>query len=136
MIIGRSLAATFPPRPPAPPAAARRSSRRATSRPAASSKDVSFALQPGEILGVAGLQGMGQRELFLACFGMATSRRGRDPGRRPAGDARPRRATRSAPNIGISLVPEDRKTEGLFLKLDGRSNASMPVDRPLHRAAA
>jgi len=29
--------------------------------------------------------------------------------------------------IGISLVPEDRKTEGLFLKLDGRSNTSMPV---------
>ncbi len=29
--------------------------------------------------------------------------------------------------IGISLVPEDRKTEALFLKLDGRRNVSLPV---------
>ena len=31
------------------------------------------------------------------------------------------------PNIGIGLVPEDRKTEGLFLKLNGKHNASIPV---------
>ena len=37
----------------------------------------------------------------------------------------PRDAVRS--NIGISLVPEDRKTEGLFLKLDGLKNISLPV---------
>jgi ribose transport system ATP-binding protein len=30
-------------------------------------------------------------------------------------------------NIGISLVPEDRKTEALFLKLPGTENASIPV---------
>ena len=36
------------------------------------------------------------------------------------------------PNIGIGLVPEDRKTEGLFLKLNGRQNVSLPVDRALH----
>ena len=29
--------------------------------------------------------------------------------------------------IGISLVPEDRKSEGLFLRLDGKSNISLPV---------
>src|SRR3546814_14615226 len=27
------------------------------------------------------------------------------------------------------MVPEDRKTEGLFLKLDGRANATLPVVR-------
>src|SRR5690606_12466890 len=33
-------------------------------------------------------------------------------------------------DIGISLVPEERKTEGLFLDLDGRQNASLPsLDR-------
>ena len=31
------------------------------------------------------------------------------------------------PNIGIGLVPEDRKTEALFLKLAGKHNASLPV---------
>ena len=30
-------------------------------------------------------------------------------------------------NIGISLVPEDRKTEALSLKLSGMHNASLPV---------
>jgi ribose transport system ATP-binding protein len=30
-------------------------------------------------------------------------------------------------NIGISLVPEDRKTEALFLKLDGLRNMSLPI---------
>jgi len=30
-------------------------------------------------------------------------------------------------DIGISLVPEDRKTEALFLKLSGKDNASLPV---------
>src|SRR5690606_14407814 len=43
----------------------------------------------------------------------------------------PRDAVRA--NIGISLVPEDRKTEGLFLKLDGRANTSMPVLRRFSR---
>ena len=37
-----------------------------------------------------------------------------------------------AANIGFALVPEDRKTEGLFLKLDGRRNASLARHPPLH----
>ena len=39
-------------------------------------------------------------------------------------------------NIGISLVPEDRKTEALSLKLSGKHNASLPViDALLPRSA-
>ena len=35
-----------------------------------------------------------------------------------------------AAHIGISLVPEDRKTEGLFLKMSGGFNVSLPsIDR-------
>jgi len=37
----------------------------------------------------------------------------------------PREAVRA--EIGVSLVPEDRKTEALFLKLGGKHNASLPV---------
>jgi ABC-type sugar transport system ATPase subunit len=75
-------------------------------------------------LGVAGLQGMGQRDLFLACFGMAEVSGGTL--RVDGVDAvvlSPSQAIRA----GICLVPEDRKTEGLFLELNGRHNASMPV---------
>ncbi len=88
--------------------------------------DASFSLRNGEILGVSGLQGMGQLDLFLACFGMAEIRSGsiRSRGR----DLTLGTPTDAIDNdIGISLVPEDRKTEGLFLKLNGRHNASLPV---------
>ena len=69
---------------------------------------------------------MGQQELFLACFGMAPLAAGRllVDGREVV-LASPRDAIRS--HIGISLVPEERKTEGLFLKLSGRFNVSLPV---------
>jgi ribose transport system ATP-binding protein len=125
MIIGRSLAATFPPRPPAPAAGPPVLEARGIATEGRL-KDASFVLRPGEILGVAGLQGMGQLQLFLACFGMAPLRRGEIlvDGRRVT-LASPRDAIRE--DVGISLVPEDRKTEGLFLKLDGRSNVSLPV---------
>jgi ribose transport system ATP-binding protein len=87
---------------------------------------VTFELRNGEILGVAGLQGMGQQDLFLACFGMADIAQGDVlvDGRKvllgsPADAIRP--------NMAIGLVPEDRKTEGLFLKLSGGQNVTLPV---------
>ncbi len=127
MIIGRSLAATFPPRPAPhsrPPAQPVLEVRNLATD--GRLKEASFALSPGEILGIGALQGMGQQQLFLACFGMARVRRGeiRVDGSKVT-LATPQDAIRV--NIGISLVPEDRKTEGLFLKLDGRSNVALPV---------
>lgn len=132
MIIGRSLAATFPPkhrgpRDAGPPAL---SVRNLTT--AGRLRDASFELAHGEILGIAGLQGMGQLDLFRACFGVVPSSGGeiRVDGKQVTLTS-PRDAVRA--NIGISLVPEDRKTEGLFLKLDGRANTSMPVLRRFSR---
>ena len=127
MIIGRSLAAAFPPRRAARLAAPATPALEA--RGIASGErliEASFTLSAGEILGIAALQGMGQQQLFLSCFGMLPLRRGeiRVDGRRVT-LASPRDAIRA--DIGISLVPEDRKTEGLFLRLDGRSNVSLPV---------
>ncbi|MGH7122014.1 MAG: sugar ABC transporter ATP-binding protein [Acetobacteraceae bacterium] len=125
MIIGRSLAAAFPNRPAnrRPGAAMLRVDHIAT---AGKLNDASFSLAGGEILGIAGLQGMGQHELFLACFGMAPLTAGHlFVDEREVVLASPRDAIRK--HIGISLVPEDRKTEGLFLKLAGRFNVSLPV---------
>jgi ribose transport system ATP-binding protein len=124
MIIGRSLASTFPPRPPAVPA---------TTRPALSAKhlsvgnrvhDISFDLRPGEVLGIAGLQGMGQLEVLLACFGAVPASDGViEVSGKPVALSSPRDAVRA--HIGISMVPEDRKTEALLLKLDGQSNVAL-----------
>ena len=131
MIIGRSLDATFPPRPKVRPKVRPRPDRPPflEARNLAADgrlRDASFSLWQGEILGVAALQGMGQQQLFLSCFGMARATAGQIlvDGRKVT-LASPRDAIRA--NIGISLVPEDRKTEGLFLKLDGRSNVALPV---------
>ena len=126
MIIGRSLTATFPPR---------ENTVRAAETPRLSARNVStdsrlskasFDLAAGEILGVSGLQGMGMQELFLGCFGATPLSEGHIEinGKRVTLMS-PRDAVRQ--NIGVSLVPEDRKTEGLFLKLDGLKNMSLPV---------
>jgi ribose transport system ATP-binding protein len=126
MIIGRSLTATFP---------RRGDTIRHHTVPALSANGLSvtdrlhaasFAIAPGEILGVSGLQGMGQLELFLGCFGAVSLSGGHvEVNGKHVTLMSPRDAVRA--NIGISLIPEDRKTEGLFLKLDGRRNTSLPV---------
>jgi ribose transport system ATP-binding protein len=126
MIVGRSISQAFPPRPaadaePGPEVLA-------VDRLAAGRKlrEASFSLRKGEILGVAGLQGMGQLDLFLACFGMAEIRNGSVAvDGKPVVFTSPADAIRA--DIGIGMVPEDRKTEALFLKLSGKHNASLPV---------
>ncbi|WP_371344947.1 sugar ABC transporter ATP-binding protein [Ancylobacter sp. IITR112] len=144
-IIGRSLDQTFPPRR-AMPAENRPAPVLETRGLCAGEKlaNVDLTLRPGEILGVAGLQGMGQKELFSACFGALAVRRGeiRVDGR-PVHLSSPADALH--PSLRIGLVPEERKTEGLFLNLDGTTNASLPVidsfcrhgliDRAAERAA-
>jgi ribose transport system ATP-binding protein len=128
MIIGRSLASTFPPCPKAPPAGPAVLEARGLTT-TSKLRGACFTLNRGEILGIAGLQGMGQQELFLSCFGMTRLIAGTlSIDGREVVLASPRDAIRR--RIGISLVPEDRKAEGLFLKLSGRFNVSLPV---IHR---
>ena len=126
-IIGRSIAQTYPPRP----AGVSQSRvepvlevRRLCAGPKL--KNVDLALRPGEIHGVAALQGMGQVSLFLACFGATRILSGelRVDGR-PVLLSSPADALHRS--IGIGLLPEDRKTQGLFLNLDGTTNVSLPV---------
>jgi len=84
--------------------------------------DVSFAVNKGEILGIAGLVGAGRTETARAIFGADHIDRGRVliEGR-PVTIASPRDAIAH----GIGLVPEDRKQQALFLSLAIRTNLSM-----------
>ena len=81
--------------------------------------DISLSVQPGEILGIAGLVGAGRTELARAMFGA-------DPV--SAGEilieGKPVRIRTPADAIGlgIGLVPEDRKQQALFLSLAIRNN--------------
>jgi len=126
MIVGRSIGQAFPERPARTHESGPEVLRVENLATHGKLADASLSLHRGEILGVAGLQGMGQLDLFVACFGMAEITKGRIlVDGKPVMIASPADAVRA--DIGISLVPEDRKTEALFLKLTGTANASIPV---------
>ena len=86
--------------------------------------DISLTVGSGEIVGLGGLDGQGQRELLLALFGVLRGVTGRI-----AVAGRPVRATSplhaKSPEIGMALIPEDRKTEGLMLPMSVRDNISL-----------
>jgi len=85
---------------------------------------VSLTAHGGEVLGVGGLAGQGQRDLFLTLFGVERPRAGTiEVGGKPVRIANPRDAIRR----GIALIPEDRKTEGLLLSLPVRQNLTLPI---------
>jgi ribose transport system ATP-binding protein len=89
-------------------------------------RGVSFALRRGEILGVGGLAGQGQRDLFMTLFGARKLLGGET---RVNGQVRRIRRPADAIRLrmGIALVPEDRKTEGLMLPMSVRDNLTLAV---------
>ena len=87
-------------------------------------RGVSFDLRRGEILGVGGLAGQGQRDLFLTLFGARRAAAGAvSVGGEAVTIRRPKDAIRAG--LGIAYVPEDRKAEGLFLPLSIRDNIAL-----------
>lgn len=84
-------------------------------------RDVSLDVHAGEIVGVAGLDGQGQAELFHALFGLERIERGEIEvdGRKVSIDS-PRAALRAG--VEITLLPEERKTEGIFPFLSVQNN--------------
>jgi ribose transport system ATP-binding protein len=86
--------------------------------------DVSFDVRAGEIVGVAALEGQGQRELFRMLSGAARPARGSvELSGRPVKLTSPAQALRA----GIGFLPEDRKTEGIFAGLATAINISLPI---------
>jgi ribose transport system ATP-binding protein len=123
MMIGREYSNVFPPKPDqsasgkAPVVECRNLSW--TDR----LNDISFSIRPGEVVGLGGLDGQGQRELLLAFFGVLRGLKGQmliDG--KPVAIGSP--ATAKRDGIGMALIPEDRKTEGLMLPMTVRENLS------------
>ncbi len=83
-------------------------------------RGVDFALREGEVLGVAGLQGHGQRELFMALFGASAPKGGSRSGASRSRIRSPRQALSQA--VGMALLPEDRRNQGLLLGKSVREN--------------
>jgi len=94
-------------------------------------RQASLDVHEGEILGVAGLEGQGQLELFLALYGVRRSHGSITVGGRQRRIRSPRDALRAG--IGLALVPEDRKTEGILPTLSVRENLALPILSRLNR---
>ena len=86
--------------------------------------DIRFAAHAGEVLGIAGLVGAGRTELARAIFGADRI----DSGRFYI-DGKPVtiRCPRDAIRHGIALLTEDRKQQGLILKLTTRENITLSI---------
>ena len=117
LMIGRDIAAQYPPKP-----------ARGSPRPVLAIENlswdrrldrISLHVGAGEIVGLGGLDGQGLKSLLLALFGVLRGVSGQITveGRevRPASPA-------AAKSVGIALVPEDRKTEGLMLPMSIADN--------------
>jgi len=85
--------------------------------------DVSFTLQKGEVLGIAGLMGAGRSELLEAIFGLHPQL---VSGSVYIDNKKVRlRNVSDAIAAGIALVPEDRKLQGLILNMNVTKNTSL-----------
>jgi ribose transport system ATP-binding protein len=87
-------------------------------------RDVSMTIREGEVVGLYGLVGAGRSELAEAIFGVRSLDSGRIIWR---GTEVSVADTRAAMKLGIGLVPEDRKRQGLVLGMGGRSNTSLTL---------
>ncbi|BCL74405.1 ribose import ATP-binding protein RbsA [Jeongeupia sp. HS-3] len=121
MMVGRRLEQSFPPKPAAGAAAKKVLEVRALQRFRGDPVN-RFDLYEGEILGFAGLVGSGRTELARAVIGADPAHRkdvwlnGVPVKLKDSGDALA---------LGIGLLPESRKTEGLILDFSIRDNISI-----------
>jgi ribose transport system ATP-binding protein len=86
--------------------------------------DIALTVHKGEVLGIGGLAGQGQRDLLQTLFGIYAAHSGTILLQgKEARIGNPREAIRR----GIAFIPEDRKTEGLLLPLPVRQNLTLPI---------
>ena len=86
-------------------------------------EDVSFQVREGEVVGFYGLVGAGRTEIAETLFGLRQPRAGQillD------GEEVKIKSPIEAIELGISLVPEDRKGQGLVLGMNCRDNMTLP----------
>jgi ribose transport system ATP-binding protein len=122
MMIGREYKSVFPPKP-----------ARAADSPAVLKvkslswagrlREIDLSIEQGEVVGLGGLDGQGQHEFLLALFGVLNGVSGTiEVSGKPVSLKSPCAAKRK--DIGMALIPEDRKTEGLMLPMSVRDNLS------------
>ena len=127
MMVGRTIENEYPPRPES----AGEPILEIKSISTRKLKDVQLTLRKGEILGLVGLVGSGRTELVRALFGADKVRK-----KSVYLDGKPVQIHNpiDAINLGLAMVPEDRKLQGLLLGFSVEQNISLAVLRHLTRA--
>ena len=85
--------------------------------------DVSFSIREGEVLGLYGLVGAGRSEVVETVFGVRKADGGKIFWKSGEIDLP---TPRQSIDMGMALVPESRKEQGLVLMMGGRENTSLP----------
>jgi ABC-type uncharacterized transport system ATPase subunit len=89
-------------------------------------KNLSFAVRRGEIYGIAGVEGNGQRELVEAIMGLAPYDEGQIFIKNQDNKGRSVRAVRE---MGVGFIPEDRHHRGVVLPMTVWENAVLGMER-------
>ena len=87
-------------------------------------KNINLKLHKGEILGLGGLVGAGRTELAEMIFGAVVKESGQMIFK---GKEINPKSPREAIDLGIALVPEDRKRHGAMLGISIKNNINMPI---------
>jgi ribose transport system ATP-binding protein len=85
-------------------------------------ENVNFELYKGEIIGFYGLLGAGKSEIAQALYGLDTIKEGQV---KAHGKTLNFKIPKDSMKKGITMVPEERLSEGLIMKLSIRSNISI-----------
>ena len=120
LIVGRPFEAAFP--PPQPSKDEKREVLVVDGLQGQSFGPVTFTLENGEIVGIAGAEGNGQAQLFDTLSGRTPPRAGRVT---CVGTELNLISTHEAVKAGMMLLPGDRKREALMPVLGVRVNASI-----------
>lgn len=86
--------------------------------------DISFELFKGEILGISGIVGSGRTELAKSIFGTLGDPQGKII---IEGKEVTIKHPKDAIDNGLVYIPEDRKKEGLAVKMDVKNNFSLSI---------
>jgi ribose transport system ATP-binding protein len=121
-MLGRSMELTFPAAPVPDDEDATPALRVEHLSAGATVRDFSLNVEPGEIVGVAGLVGSGRSEALRAIFGADSTDGGSVS--LDGEDYDPRSPNRSV-RRGLGMIPEDRRGQGLVGGMSVRSNVSL-----------
>jgi ribose transport system ATP-binding protein len=85
-------------------------------------RDVSFEVQKGEVLGIAGLVGSGRSEIGAALMGLDRWKQGQIILR---GKQVSIKSVKTALDLGIRWLPQDRKLDGLMMQMSVLENGTI-----------